>query len=154
MPTHLLSPRLILILSFHLCLDLPGVLFPFGFLTKALNAVLFTCMRATISAHLILLDSGRYNYFFHWLYSPFGFWALIFQFHDHFTDGRTTWKGVQLVARSLPKHRTTQTQNKLIHLPNIHALCEIRSHDPGFRASEDNTCLRPLGYRDRPLLLY
>jgi hypothetical protein len=28
-------------------------------------------------------------------------------------------------------------------------LCGIRTHDPGFRAKEDNTCLRPLGYRDR-----
>jgi hypothetical protein len=33
--------------------------------------------------------------------------------------------------------------------PNIHALSEIRSHDPGFRESEDSTCLRQLGYRDR-----
>jgi hypothetical protein len=33
--------------------------------------------------------------------------------------------------------------------PNIHALSEIRTHDPGFLASEDSTCLRPLGYRDR-----
>jgi hypothetical protein len=52
----------------------------------------------------------------------------------------------------LPKHRT-QTQNKHIHIPNTHALCGIRTHDPGFRASEDSTCricFRPLGYRDRP----
>jgi hypothetical protein len=27
-----------------------------------------------------------------------------------FTDGRTPWTGDQLVARPLPKHRTTQTQ--------------------------------------------
>ena len=66
-----------------------------------------------------------------------------------FTDNRTPWTGAQLAARPLPKHRTTQTQNKCIHTPNIHALCGIRSHDPGFRANEDSTCLRPLGYRDR-----
>jgi hypothetical protein len=29
-----------------------------------------------------------------------------------FTDGRTPWTSDQLVARPLPKHRTTQTQNK------------------------------------------
>jgi hypothetical protein len=81
------------------------------------------------------------------------YWSigLIFQFFYHFTDGRTPWTGEQLVAKPLPKHRTIQTQNKHIHTPNIHALCGIRTHDPGFRASEDSTCLtrRPLGYRDR-----
>jgi hypothetical protein len=39
-----------------------------------------------------------------------------------------------------------------IHIPNIHALCGIRNHNPGFRASEDNTRPRPLGYRDRPVI--
>jgi hypothetical protein len=79
-------------------------------------------------------------------------WALAsnFQFRDHFTNGRTPWTSDQLVARPLPKHRTTQTQNKHIHIPNIHVLCGIRTHHPGFRASEDSSCLRPLGYRDRP----
>jgi hypothetical protein len=38
-----------------------------------------------------------------------------FSFHDHFTDGRTPWTGDQLVPMPLPKHRTTQTQNKHIH---------------------------------------
>jgi hypothetical protein len=32
---------------------------------------------------------------------------------------------------------------------NIHALSGIRTPDPGFRASEDSACPRPLGYRDR-----
>jgi hypothetical protein len=70
-------------------------------------------------------------------------WALAsaFQFYYHFTDGRTPWTSNQLVARPLPKHRATQTQNK--HTPNIHALCGIR-----FRACEDS----PLGYCDRPVL--
>jgi hypothetical protein len=36
--------------------------------------------------------------------------GLISQFLDHFTDGRTPWTGDQLVARPLPIHRTTQTQ--------------------------------------------
>jgi hypothetical protein len=41
-------------------------------------------------------------------------WALAsdFKFHDHFADGRIPWTSDQLVARPLPKHRTTQTQNK------------------------------------------
>jgi hypothetical protein len=40
------------------------------------------------------------------------------------------------------------------HTQNIHALSEIRTHDPGFRASEDSTCLRQLGYRDRLFSVY
>jgi hypothetical protein len=36
--------------------------------------------------------------------------GLITQFFDHFTDGRTSWTGDQVVARPLPKHKTTQTQ--------------------------------------------
>jgi hypothetical protein len=64
------------------------------------------------------------------------------------------WASDQLVARPLPKHRTTQTQNKHIHTPNVHALCGIRTHDPGYRASEDSSCLRPLDYRDRQFQYY
>jgi hypothetical protein len=48
----------------------------------------------------------RSRIFFHWLYSPLGPWPLLFfQFHDHFTDGRTPWTSDQLIARPLPKHR-------------------------------------------------
>jgi hypothetical protein len=35
-----------------------------------------------------------------------------------------------------------------MQIPNIHALCGIWTHDPGFRASEDSPYLRPRGYRD------
>jgi hypothetical protein len=44
-------------------------------------------------------------------------WSIgpISQFLDRFTDGRTHSTGGQLVARPLPKNRTTQTQNKRIH---------------------------------------
>jgi hypothetical protein len=44
---------------------------------------------------------------------PFvGPWPLL-QFHNLFyTDGRTPWTSDQPVARPLPTHRTTQTQNK------------------------------------------
>jgi hypothetical protein len=49
--------------------------------------------------------------------------GLISQFTDHFTDGRTPWTGDQHIAGPLPKHSTTQTQNKRIHTPNIYALC-------------------------------
>jgi hypothetical protein len=50
-----------------------------------------------------------------------GPWPLI-QFRNHFfADGRTPWTSDQPVASSLPKHRTTQTQNKHIHTPTIAA---------------------------------
>jgi hypothetical protein len=74
---------------------------------------------------------------------------LLFLYFNHFTDGRTPWTSDQPVARPLSKHRTTQTQNKHIHIPNIDALCGIRTHDPGFRGSEDSLCLRLLGHLDR-----
>jgi hypothetical protein len=53
----------------------------------------------------------------------------------------------------LPVHKHRRTHTQII---NIHSLYGIRTNDPGFRASEDSTCLIPLGYRDRhkgPLLL-
>jgi hypothetical protein len=33
-------------------------------------------------------------------------------FFDHFTDGRTPWTSGQLITRSVPKHRATQTHTK------------------------------------------
>jgi hypothetical protein len=96
-----------------------------------------------------MIGSTDDNFFFRWLYSLLWPWSLISQFHDHFTDGRTPWTSDQPVARPLPKRRTTQTQNKRIHIINIHALSGIQTHDPCVRANEDSTCLRPLGYRDR-----
>jgi hypothetical protein len=53
------------------------------------------------------------------------------------TVGRTPWTGDQFVARPLPlhKHRKTHTHT---HTLNIHALSGIRTHGPGFRASEDS----------------
>jgi hypothetical protein len=55
-------------------------------------------------------------------------WALAssFSFMIIFTDGRTPWASDQLVGRPLPKHRTTLTQNKHIHTPNIHTLSGIK----------------------------
>jgi hypothetical protein len=73
---------------------------------------------------------------------------LISQFHHHFYR-RSPWTGDRPVAMPLSIHRTTQTQNKRIHTPNMHALCGIRTHDAGFIASEDSTCLRPPDNLDR-----
>jgi hypothetical protein len=83
-----------------------------------------------------------------------------FSFMVIFTDGRNPWTSDKLVARPLPKHRTTQTQNKRIHThththtPNIHILSGIRTHDLSVGASEDSSYLRPLRYCDRLMYSY
>jgi hypothetical protein len=83
---------------------------------------------------------------------PFvGPWPLL-QFRNLFyTDGRIPWTSDQSIARPLPTHRTTQTQNERTHT-DIHALRGIRTHDPSIRASEDSSCLRPRGRCDRQYL--
>jgi hypothetical protein len=68
-------------------------------------------------------SSYLWTYFFNpfllYLYSV----EIAFFFHsDHFIDGRTPWTSDQPVAKPIPKHRTTQTQNKHIHIPNIQCL--------------------------------
>jgi hypothetical protein len=77
----------------------------------------------------------------------------VFSHLDHFIDGRTPWTGDQFVARPLPKHRTTQTQKEHTLIQNIHVLSGIQTHDTGFRASENSSCLRPLDYTDRRIKL-
>jgi hypothetical protein len=80
-----------------------------------------------------------YAYFFLSSCSHFGAFP---SFISSFTDGRTPWTGDQLVARPLPKHRTRQTKiNAYTH--------QISMPCVGFWASEEISCLRPLGYRGR-----
>jgi hypothetical protein len=54
-------------------------------------------------------------------------------------------------TQGLYLHRTTQHREMQTH---IHALSRIRTCDLNIRATEDSTCLRPLGYWDRPRLRY
>jgi hypothetical protein len=92
-----------------------------------------------------------YNFFL-WRYRPnlrLGLPPWNSPFHFGFLDFRQSVRLLGwVISSSLPvhKHRKTHTQT---HTLNIHALGGIRTHDPGFWASEDSACLRPLGYRDR-----
>jgi hypothetical protein len=85
-------------------------------------------------------------FLFQWFFQPTQGPGLLFSSLSFYTDGRTPWMSYQLVARPLPKHRTTQTKNKHIHIPNIHALSGIRTNDPRV---ENSSCSRQCGYCDR-----
>jgi hypothetical protein len=78
-----------------------------------------------------------------------GPWLLLHFYNRFYTDGRTPWRSDQPVARPLPTHRKTQTQNKPT---DIHALSGIRIHDPRVRVSENSSCLRPRGHRRQPFV--
>jgi hypothetical protein len=77
---------------------------------------------------------------------PFvGPWPLL-QFRTLlYTVGRTPWTSDQPVARPLPTHRTTQTQNNAHRHP---AASAIWTHDPSVPAGEDGSCLRLRGHCD------
>jgi hypothetical protein len=114
----------------------------------------------TIHLHSMVLNKHRDNFnFFHlWLYSPIRALAAsmklsvslqlldLGQSVGHLGRVISSSQGLYLYTNTEKTH-TTQTQN-------IHAPTGIRNHGPGFHASEDSSCLRPLGYRDRPPLIY
>jgi hypothetical protein len=80
-------------------------------------------------------------FFFEWLYSPYGPWPLFSLLIQSQSVGLLA-RMISSSQKPLPKHRTAQTQTKLMYTPNIHALSGIRTHDHGVRASEDSLYLR------------
>jgi hypothetical protein len=90
-----------------------------------------------------------------WNLSIHSFYTLLSRcriFHcislDLYTIDWTPSTSDRPVARPLPKYGTTQHRinaHTHTHTPHIHALSGIRTHDPSVQASEDSSCLRPLG---------
>jgi hypothetical protein len=82
-------------------------------------------------------------------------WALAylhetFLFHFSLLDlGHSVGLLGRVISSSQGIYLFTTQKNAHTQTLNIHALSEIRTHDPGFRASEDSTRFRPHGYRDR-----
>jgi hypothetical protein len=95
-------------------------------------------------------STPNYNgYFFPWHCSPnlgLGLPPWNSLFHFSFLDLRQLLGLLGLVISS-SQGLSTQ-KNAHTETLNIHALSRIQTHDPGFRASEDSACLRPLGNRD------
>jgi hypothetical protein len=87
-----------------------------------------------------------------WLYSPIQ--ALItsmkFSISLQLLDlGQLVGLLWRMISSSQGLYLYTNTEKHTTQTLNIHALSGIQTHGPGVRASEDNSCRRPLGYRDR-----
>jgi hypothetical protein len=83
------------------------------------------------------------NFFFS-MALPAHSWPRPFiQFRNHFSDGRTPRTSDELVARPLPTHRTTQTQNKRIHTHQTSMLWA--GFEPSIPASERAKTVHALG---------
>jgi hypothetical protein len=77
------------------------------------------------------------------------------QFPQFLDQGQSIGFLGRVISSSQGLYLYTNTEKRThIQTLNIHALSEIRTHGPGFRASEDSACLRSLGYRDRLSMLY
>jgi hypothetical protein len=76
----------------------------------------------------------------------------LIQFRNHFSQ--TVGLLGRVISPSQGRYQNTGQHkhriNSNTHTPNIHALSGIRTYDPRVRASKDNSCLTPRGYRDRP----
>jgi hypothetical protein len=107
-------------------------------------------------AIVVALMSG----FFLWRYSPN--LGLVLPpwnspFHFRYLDLRQSvgllggWSARRKASLRVHKHRKTHTHTQKL---NIYALSGIRTHDPGFPASEGSECLRPLGFRDLLWVVY
>jgi hypothetical protein len=104
-------------------------------------------LRSSHTAILVLSIVENYGFFLRALQPP---WALAssFSFMIILLTVRLLGRVISS-SQGLYLNTGKQKQNKHIHTPNIHALNEIRTHDPSVRASEDSSCLKSRGHRDR-----
>jgi hypothetical protein len=79
------------------------------------------------------------------LQSSVGPWPL-FQFFNVYAVGRIPWTG-ESTSRKAAAYTRNNVHTEYTHT-NIHALSEIRTHDPSVRAGKDGSFLRPSGHRD------
>jgi Na+-transporting methylmalonyl-CoA/oxaloacetate decarboxylase gamma subunit len=89
-------------------------------------------------------------YFFHpFLLYPFMGVEVVFIFVFILIMLQTLGLLGRAISPSQGRYLTQDNTNteKRIQASNIYALSGIRTHDPGFRASEDSSYVRPLGYR-------
>jgi hypothetical protein len=97
---------------------------------------------------LVNMLSMCYNFFFIWRYSPnlgLGLPPRNSPFHFSLLDLRHSVGLLgRMISSSQGLYLYTNTE-KQTQTPDIYALSGIRTHDPGFRSSEDSMCLRLLG---------
>jgi hypothetical protein len=86
-----------------------------------------------------------------WLYSPLLGPGLFISFVIIFTQTVELLGRVIRPSKSRYLH-TGQHKHRINSHTDIYALSEIRTQDSSVRASEDNSCLRPRGHCDPPLL--
>jgi hypothetical protein len=82
-----------------------------------------------------------------WLYSPLLDLGQFFNFLIVYTEGRTPRTSDQPVARPLPAHRITQTENKFTQTSMLWVGFEPMI--PSSERAKESSCLRPRGHRDR-----
>jgi hypothetical protein len=77
----------------------------------------------------------------------FGSWPLFSVLQPFYTDCRIPFR--EWAAHHKAAAHTQDNRHRINTHTNIHALGEIRTHDPSFRASEDSSCIRRRGHRDQ-----
>jgi hypothetical protein len=82
---------------------------------------------------------------------PLSTLAAFFQLINLYTVGRTPWTGDKPVARPLPTHRRSQTQNKRTQISMLRVGFETTI--PVLQRA-DGSCLRPHSHCDRPVINY
>jgi hypothetical protein len=98
-------------------------------------------------AHCFLLDFTNYTLLLlPWLYCPLLGLGRFFRFLILYTVGRTPWTVDQPVARPLPTHRTTHTQNKRTQYRHP---CLDWNSNPWLQRSSERRQFMP--YTARPL---